>query len=50
MSEKIIYIPKPEWWDRGTEGNEVRETARQAYEEALEDASKAMGVIIKIED
>lgn len=46
MSEKIIYIPKPEWWD----WRDVDFKEQNKYLEALEATSKALGVIIKLED
>lgn len=48
MSEKIIYIPKPWWWNLPDQETGV--DSEEAYQEALEATSKTLGVIIKLED
>ena len=44
--KKTITLPKPEWWDNKYH----EENERRVYKQALEAASKALGVIIKLED
>lgn len=43
--KKTITLPKPEWW----EDNYYTQTDKNTYLEALSDASKALGVELRLE-
>lgn len=45
MPKKTITLPKPEWWEDGASSEAIG-----AYVLALSDASKALGVEIRLED
>lgn len=47
LAETIITLPKPEFWSGPIDNRYVKQ---QAYLQALSDASKAFGVIIKLGD
>ncbi len=47
---RTITLPKPEWMKDKVECLTTRHIRQQGYKEALSDASKALGVIIKLEE
>lgn len=49
--QKTVTLPKPKWWnDEANIMMSALTTKKEGYRAALEDTSKAMGVIIKLED
>lgn len=44
--KQTITIPKPEWWER----EDTMLAEWRAYQEALEAASEASGILFKLED